>query len=304
MRRVLVSTLLLAACRLPTAFGQAGETQPETIAAEFRHLEQQVESGHADDVLHGLPGAWRVDTPSGVYAIPSDRLRVYLASSNREAAGRWLDHAAQELEGWRQAQNPQPVNARAKLESILARRDFARGAPPGPLELLRERVLAWLRRLLDWLAGLIEEHPGASRALFWTLVAAAAGFLVLWLVRLGKREQTWMALRQPEGPLPVRDWEQWIAAARLAAEQGDLRQAIHACYWAGVTRLQQTGVLSAERTFTPREYLSLARGSGQAEHLSALTRSLERFWYADREASLADFRESLQHLERLGCRIA
>jgi hypothetical protein len=113
-----------------------------------------------------------------------------------------------------------------------------------------------------------------------------------------------MTLRQPEDGLPLRDWEEWIAAARHAAERGDLREAIHGCYWAGVTRLQQTGALSPERTFTPREYLKLARGSGQAEHLRALTRSLERIWYANREASLDDFRESLQHLEGLGCRVA
>jgi hypothetical protein len=99
--------------------------------------------------------------------------------------------------------------------------------------------------------------------------------------------------------MAVRTEEEWLAAAHRAAAEGDWRQAIHNAYWAAITRLQRSGALPEDRTRTPREYLRLFSGR---EPLAALTSGLERFWYARRIARPEDFRESLNHLETLGCK--
>jgi len=45
----------------------------------------------------------------------------------------------------------------------------------------------------------------------------------------------------------------------------------------------------------------LAASPVHREPLTALTMGLERAWYANRGAGPEDFRESLSHLEALGC---
>src|SRR6202030_212073 len=108
-------------------------------------------------------------------------------------------------------------------------------------------------------------------------------------------------------------WQEWIHAAREAAARGDFREAVHSAYWAGISRLEETGVLPRDRTKTPREYLQLIDARPLAAELdshaaqdykkplAALTSRLERIWYANRLARLEDFDDTLRHLEALGC---
>jgi hypothetical protein len=96
----------------------------------------------------------------------------------------------------------------------------------------------------------------------------------------------------------------FVKRGEEARERGDIRTAIHCAYWAGVVRLQDMQLLPRDLTRTPREYLSLLP-IHEVSHapLAALTAALERFWYAARPASPADLRESLDHMEALGCRL-
>jgi hypothetical protein len=117
-------------------------------------------------------------------------------------------------------------------------------------------------------------------------------------------------------PEPVRmrsrSWQEWIRAAREAAARGEYRDAIHAAYWAGITRLQDAGALPLDRAKTPREYLralSAPRAPEQEptekykEPLSKLTTNLELAWYANRRAGSAEYSDTLQQAEALGCRL-
>jgi hypothetical protein len=112
--------------------------------------------------------------------------------------------------------------------------------------------------------------------------------------------------------VPVRSWQEWVFAAREAAEQGDYRGAIHCAYWAGVSRLQELGALAPDRAKTPREYLGALSKSKflqpetfivRKQALSALTTRLEKTWYGYRVATAADFHDSLAQLETLGCHL-
>jgi hypothetical protein len=99
-------------------------------------------------------------------------------------------------------------------------------------------------------------------------------------------------------------WQTWVVAAREAADRGDRRAAIRCAYWAAVVRLQDLRLLPQDLTRTPREYLGLIpRHDDTQPSLAALTSALERFWYAGRAANADDFRESVNHLEALGCRL-
>ena len=98
--------------------------------------------------------------------------------------------------------------------------------------------------------------------------------------------------------------------AREAAAQSNFREAVHSAYWAGITRLEDSGALPKDRSKTPREYLrlianpaphELAQRPVYREPMTELTKRLERTWYANRGAGPDDFKETLRQLEAMGC---
>jgi hypothetical protein len=303
------TTLALAQPRAPYS--------PASLAAELRGL-QSVLGDRSGPQARALPAAWEVETPERRYSISTEPLRKLLeaaradkSDSNIRQAKAWLGMLAQQLEGFDAAAPVSSAGARAKLSRILARREFAGAGPPSPLEQLRQRIAAWIQRLLARIFSVIAAHPTTSEFLFWVLAAACVGFLAVWLLRWWTRDRGIPPLARPDHTqaMPPTS-EEWLAAAHRAAEAGDWREAIHNAYWAAICRLQQSGALPADHTHTPREYLRLvgavedkgetARAIGP---LAALTSGLERFWYARRAARAEDFRESINHLEALGCQV-
>jgi hypothetical protein len=281
---------------------------PASLAAELRNLQSSL-SYKTDARV--LPQTWEVETPGRRYSISTGPLQAILASgrgSRVEEAKAWLDRLAAQLEEFGAEPSRSTSGDRAKLDRILARSEFGGAGPPSALGRLRDRVRAWVLDLLEKLFGYAASHPATSHILFWILLAGTVGFLALWVVRLWSQEAQMLKLPSPNQVAhESRTWEEWLAAARKASAQGDSRQAIHCAYWAGIMRLQGAGVLPADRTRTPREYLGLLTPvestESPREPLAALTRELERFWYASRAASNEDFRESLRHLAALGCNV-
>ena len=109
-----------------------------------------------------------------------------------------------------------------------------------------------------------------------------------------------------------RSWQEWIRAARLAADGGNFREAVHSSYWAGVTYIEDLGVVAPDRSRTPREYLRLIEESSgylpserakRRDSLAALTSRLERIWYGLRPARVEDFQDCMHQVEELGCRL-
>ncbi|HWE49264.1 MAG TPA: DUF4129 domain-containing protein [Bryobacteraceae bacterium] len=286
MRRILL--LLLPSIALAATF-----PNPQSLAAELHRLEGAI----AQRQTIMLPDAWEVQTPARHYSIPTAPLRDLLTSP--EQARAWIDHLADELG----SASPSLPLARQRLDGILARHEFAQAPPPGPFARAWQRFKDWLGDLLLRIFGPVFGNPVTGRVLLWGLGLAAAAFLLTWLWRwFGNR-------RAPSSPVPEQpailraEVSEWLRAARDAAGRGDLRDAIHACYWAGVTHLQGTRLLPEDFTHTPREYLStVARGESSYPPLAALTSDLERFWYADRPVQPRDFEDALRHLDALGCR--
>jgi len=201
--------------------------------------------------------------------------------------------------------------ARIRLNRILSRPEFGGDEAPGMWERLRERIAAWIQQTIQRILRLGIQHPGSSRILFWLLIAGgvtAAGFCV---VRFWSRNDGTPIFSGSSDGLHTQAWEEWLAAARKASENGDPRRAIQCGYWAGVARLQQSGALPRDLTRTPREYLHLLSrpqpGSpgfaNFSEPLTSLTSQLERFWYARLTPSAGDFSTCLGLLEALGCKV-
>ncbi len=286
---------------VPAALALAQQTSvfPDTgsLTAELRRLESSVgQTPLADD--------WIVDSGGRSYSISTAPLRSILGThpdTKRIAqASQWLENLAHELER-PSAPSLHPDTARAQLTKILARREFAAARPPTFWERLTQKIFDWIGALIRSILDFAKTHPTTGTVLFWVVAAIAVVFLGLLLLRFWTRKGR-IAPPPPDSALPVRTWQQWMAAAKEAGERGDLRAAIHFAYWAAVVRLQETNVLPHDLTRTPREYLRLLPDRAAShEPLATLTASLERFWYASRPAAPADLRQSFDCLEAISC---
>src|SRR5579863_1536589 len=292
MRLACLAVLLTLSAASAPAQANAVFPDPNSLAMELHRLEKA-----GPRAVSSLPSSWVVENKGRRYSISTAPLRKIAREPDQ---ARWLDHLAQQL-----ANSPPPAgapaSARVQLDGILARREFAGVGPPGPWERLVQFLFGWVLGVLRKIFDFARQHPTGETILFWLLAAVAAGVPVFWLLRLrmGKRRT---APPHEEQPAPDRSWRQWVVLAREARERGDARAAIHYAYWAAVVRLQDVRLLPRDLTRTPREYLRLIpeRDSSHAP-LAALTSALERFWYADRPAGVDDLRESINHLEALGC---
>lgn len=279
-------------------------------AAEVRRIEGQLDRGEITPVLGELPVQWSVSTPEGNFTISSQPLRDLIAQTPRGSglpqAKEWLEHLAAHLEGSGVAPRSSG-NANQELTRILSRREFDGVRPPSQWELLQERIRNWLGRLFLRIFGFVVQYPTESKIFFWTLIGGAVLAFLVWLFRRWDRSEL-LSMNISSDATP-RTSNQWILAARAFSAEGNFRKAIQCAYWASIVRLEEIGMLPRNRPHTPREYLGLvatARGGGSSQYsapLAALTKQLERCWYAGLPASAQDFAACLTALEAFGCRV-
>jgi hypothetical protein len=266
---------------------------PASLAAELHRLE------NGRQIVSSLPASWVVEASGRRYSISTAPLRKM---SSEQSQRTWLDQLAGQLESFSPAANS-PASARAQLDRILARREFAPVRPPTFWERLTQRIIDWIREIIRSIVAFAKQNPTGGTILFWLAAGIAVCFLGFWLLRLwsGKRRTP---LSEPAPATLGWTWQHWVRLSREAKDRGDIRTAIHCAYWAAVIRLQEMQLLPRDLTRTPREYLGLLPEYDISHApLAALTSALERFWYAARPASPADLRESLDHMEALGCRL-
>jgi len=300
-----------------TACCRADSTASGTITtteyrAELDRLlaatEQLDSSGSAlPKTLHELPQSWRVRAGEQEFEISTEGLqrdlRRYENDKNSETAmavRRRIESLRGEIDGFEEP--AADVSAeRKKLNEILARREFRDVRSPG-----------WVDRFKQWLADVIWRIlrklvrsvaiPNVSSYFVYGLAAIALLILVYFgyrTIRRGRAEE--QAIAKEPTPLMVK--EATLADARAAAARSEWREAIHLAYWAGIFFMERQGMWRPDRARTPREYLRLiSAGSGQRETLAKLTRIFELAWYAKRDADEQAFAQSLEQLEKLGCR--
>jgi hypothetical protein len=296
--------------------GADGAYDVESFAAQLEGLADSLEDEPtADDmakVRSSLPKSWTVKAGENRYVISSEVVDQALTAGNADDATDWLYHMSAEARSYSAGEAKSNGNARAELDKILAGNEFAAVHPPSPWDLFRQRLAAWVNRLLDKIFGGIERYPIGGKILFWSVMIVTVGFIALWLFRFMVSRDRMDILPAGKIVSASRTWQEWIRMAREAAARKDFREAVHSAYWAGIARLEDTGVVPKDRTKTPREYLRLVAAASENElaqrpiyrvPLGELTKRLERIWYANRGAGPEDFVETLKQLEAMGCQL-
>jgi hypothetical protein len=324
MKRFVFATLLLLCAQWNVAASAQSQTiqsgpdgtlgnayDPQHFAAELQRLSRLLDKHPSLQrivaVREALPAQWFVTTPESTYGISSSELREKLAAGNSEDAQAWLENMSEEIASYEDGSAP-PGDPATELHKILAENQFAGVRPPTAWELFKQRLADWLQKLLSRLFAGLSRYPLSGEILFWLVVIGAASLVAFAIFRFFiSRDRLESMVRGPE-VLASRTWQEWLRLARAAANRGDFREAVHAAYWAGIVRLEETGIFARDRSKTPREYLRLASAPSTAnrqyrEPLSTLTAILEKTWYANRGANAEDFQDTLRQLEALGCQL-
>ncbi len=260
-----------------------------------------------------LPKQWAVGAGSQIYIVDAQWLAADLAkgevalerkdSSALEQVREDLAahaEAAQALERSDAARNLR--DSTAKLNRILATKEFQAIHGPSWLESLRARIYDWMVRQFQKLYAKFPRGRTIGNAIAWTVIALTTLVLLLWLVRAATQGGARPQLDLRGASAAGQDSVYWLGRARAAAAKRDYRSAIHAAYWAGIAGLEEAKLLTEDRSRTPRESLRLIRReSTEYAPLAQLTRRFELVWYGYRSVGSADWSDSIEQLERLGC---
>jgi hypothetical protein len=266
----------------------------------------------AAELQETVPKAWPVKIDGQLYVVPADWLSSTLESFEKdptsavEAARKIqsrLDALRAEVASLGQSSStPDLETAHGKLEEILNRREFRNVQGPSWLSRMRRRLSAWILEGLGKLLGPLRVPPNFTRTLGWGLAIGLVLIFLVWLARQFFGRPFERAIDLSGAAPPTRGWRDWARRAVAAASRGQYRDAIRLAYWAGVYRLEESGVWKVKRARTPREYLRLLpAGHPSLDSLSTLTSRFERIWYGGQVASADDFQFTISQLEELGC---
>jgi hypothetical protein len=294
-----------------------GTSDLDAFAGELHLTEEALQGTPTPEQLAelrgSLPDNWKVETPQRTFVISSVPLKELLREGKTREADALVHHMLVEVHGYSAKDIKGNVNPRAELDKLLAGNEFTAVHPPSAWDLFRQRLAAWFNRLLSKIFGGLEKYPIGGKILFWSIVIVAVGFIALWLFRFTVSRDRFESMPAAEIVSASRTWQEWTRMAREAAARKDFREAVHSAYWAGIARLEDSGVVPKDRTKTPREYLRIvAEGSGREllprpanyrAPLAELTKRLEPIWYGNRGAGPEDFAETLKQLQEMGCQL-
>jgi hypothetical protein len=310
---ILTAFILGSAVTLLGADAEPASISLEQYRAELQRIEAGVEAIHQPNQIGPLhrtiPTQYRVSTHNGIIAVDNAALRKSVGSlfaeKGREVLRSKIEQELQSLENdaLEYESAGSSADAHTQLTKILAAQEFDSVRGPTLLEIWRDKISETLERWWNKLMSKLPSPTGGHQEYTWILIAIAACVLAVWLKR------TWEK-REPETPREIipfapsgKHWRTWLREAQSAADAGRWRDAIHLAYWAGISHLEANGAWTPDNARTPREYLRLIQSNNPSRgELAALTRDFEVTWYGSQPAGNQQFSESLQHLERLGCR--
>jgi Domain of unknown function (DUF4129) len=282
----------------------------EQYSTEIQTIAQHHE--HAVDFNHSVPPtSFQVQTQAGVITVSVEFLHKELNEYLEAAPAQKPTILSQladrtkamrsEADSFEQAHGGDSA-ARDRLNQILSASEFDRVRGPSELELLQERISAWIQKKLDKLFPDAPDLDQLGQIFVWIVIAIVSSILAVWLYRQSKER-----MDRPREVMPfvpsAKSWRSWLIEAHDKAAQGEWREAIRLGFWAAVSRLESEGVWRPDKARTPREYLNaIPAANATKSPFAAVTRTFEAAWYGGRPASAGDFERFINEIEKLGCR--
>ena len=307
------SSQVLAQSGVPLFQRPLQQTTPEGFHTHLESLRDLVHACQADAKAcdpAAIGDDDKVVSPSDTFQVRWEWLRKLVDDArNTQFAdrGKLLDQASARLDAELTTATSAPPSqagfapARHAADSILARPEFRIVGNESWLNRKIGEILLWLGRLFTATADFSHRSPWLAPLIEWTFISLTAAFVIVWVIRTMQGEQLDIARG---GIVPLTDWQkesaEWADLARVEADAGNWREAIHCLYWASIVVLESRRLWRRDFARTPREYVALLeRNSSQQNTLRKLTRIFERIWYGLRDAGHEDYQQALALFEDL-----
>jgi hypothetical protein len=289
------------------------QTTPEGFRTHLESLRNLVRACQADAKTcdpAAIGDDDKVVSPSDTFQVRWEWLRKLVDDAgNTKFAdrGKLLDQASARLDAELSTTTNAPPSqdnfapARHAADSILARPEFRIVGNESWLDRKIGEFLLWLGRLFSATADLSHRSPWLAPLIEWTFISLSVAFVIVWVIRTMQGERLDVARG---GIVPLTDWQresaEWADLARIEADAGNWREAIHCLYWASIVVLESRRLWRRDFARTPREYVALLEHhSSQQLTLHKLTRIFERIWYGLRDAGHEDYLQALALFEDL-----
>ena len=196
--------------------------------------------------------------------------------------------------------------AKTRLESILARPEYATNQPNGPNALVRllQDFARWLAKWLPKPRSVDPGRVGLITRIAQIIVIGLATLLILYVLKtvivwFSGRSRKPRARKKREARIvlgerlePEATATDLLSEAEALARQGDLRAAIRKAYIALLVELGDRKLISLAHHKTNRDYLNSLRSVPQLHsRMRGLTESFERHWYGFASATPNDWQD-------------
>lgn len=194
--------------------------------------------------------------------------------------------------------------AKSRLESILARPEYATGARgPNAFTRLIQDFLRWLQKLFPKRAPMESGRANLISLIAQILVILAALALVIYVIKIlfkrfkrSRKEKTPKKRKARivlgERLEPDQTATDLLSEAETLARNGDLRAAIRKAYIALLVELGDRKLISLAQHKTNRDYLNSLRNAPHLHsRMRGLTDSFERHWYGFAQATPNDWQD-------------
>jgi hypothetical protein len=290
------------------------QTGPLTVSEYVAELDRVASSAKAlthdeevPELLNSIPFVWHIQTAQRTFEVSSEWLRQDLNGWQRKPSQEIQDRIFTRLQVLRaeaasfEDSETDVSEKRVLLNGILAGREFQNIHGPTWLDRFKQRVLELLTRLLGRVFR-SSAIPTISNVVVYGLIVLALLGVAYWMYRTIRNNPEVETILPHSPSVSSKAWKLWMQEARLAADGGNWRDAIHLLYWCGISFLEAQELWRPDTARTPREYLQLLpTASEHREPLGRLTRTFEFVWYGTQEADANTFSETLAQLEKLGC---
>jgi hypothetical protein len=285
-------------------------TVTEYVAELDRLTSASKQLARAEDVpklVHDIPSTWRIRTEQQTFEISSEWLLHDLNDWQRKPSPEIQERVVRRLQTLRseavafQDSATDVSHKRDLLNEILASREFQNIHGPTWLDRLKQHLLELMIKLLGR-AFQSSAIPTIGNVVVYGLMTLGLLAVAYWMYRTIRNNAGIEPIVPHSLPVSSKGWKLWMKEARLAAEGGNWRDAVHLGYWCGISFLEMQQMWRPDTARTPREYLRLLPAASEhRETLRTLTRTFELVWYGTQEADAKAFSETLAQLEKLGC---
>jgi hypothetical protein len=211
-------------------------TELDRLCSATRQLAQAKD---VPNLVNEIPVAWHIRTEQQTFTVSAEWLLEDLNDWERKPSQETQDRMIARLQALRseavrfQGPATDVSHDRVLLEGILAGREFQNIHGPTWLDRLKQQLLELMIKLLGRVFR-SSAIPTIGNVFVYGLMTLSLLAVAYWMYRTIRNNAGIEPIVPHSLPVSSKGWKLWMQEARLAAEAGNWRDAVHLGYWCGI----------------------------------------------------------------------